>query len=64
MPTKRRRDKRRARLDDDEIAWLNGRDGGFVRFQAREVLECLWNEYGDEEQFHWDGTIDLPVRRC
>ena len=51
MPVKRRIDKRRDALTDNERNWLIGKPSGFVEFVPHEKLVALWElcwNLGDE----------------
>ena len=49
MPVKRRVDKRRAALSENEERWLRGQDSGFIQFKPHEELVLLWPTHGDSE---------------
>lgn len=61
MPRKRRVDKRRSALSENEINWLEGRPSGFVKFMDNDHLRALWDRYGDPTVVTWDGG-DAPPR--
>lgn len=64
MPVRRRNDKRRARLDDDEQAWLRGEShSGFVEFMPEEILRELWDRCGDHDLMQWTVTDSRPRER-
>jgi hypothetical protein len=55
MPVRRRNDKRRAAVSQNEEAWLRGeRDCGFVEFKPHEKLLALWEKHSDPEVATWD----------
>jgi hypothetical protein len=50
MAIKKRLDKRRGVVSDDEAAWLRGdRNCGFIQFKRDEELQELWDRCGDHE---------------
>jgi len=63
MPVRRRNDKRRGAISENEAAWLRGdRDCGFVEFKRDEELQKLWDRCGDHESFYWEPGMDYPER--
>jgi hypothetical protein len=50
MPVKRRTDKRRSELTEDEADWLRGGDGGHDQkyFSTSDDLAALWREFADD----------------
>jgi hypothetical protein len=61
MPVKRRTNKRRDAITDDEAAWLRGdRESGFVEFKRPEELQKLWNSYGDHDELYWNPGMSRP----
>ncbi len=62
MAARRRKDKRRAGLDSDAIAWLAGEPCGFFEFKSHDELIPLWGKYGDPDVATWDmGRDTKPV---
>lgn len=62
MPVKRRRDKRRAELDDDTMAWLTGEQRNFTQFLPHEKLVAIWEAYNDPTISYWDKSINTNPR--
>jgi hypothetical protein len=63
MAIKKRLDKRRNALSDDEIAFLEGRPS-FTQFRDDAYLADLWEKYGDTRIATWDiGKHSSPVSR-
>lgn len=53
MAVKRRLNKRRDALRDDEIAFLEGRPS-FTQFRDDAYLADLWDKYGDTSIATWE----------
>lgn len=53
MPVRRRSDKRRDALTDDEINWLEGRPS-FTAFKDDDFLADLWARHGDTGIATWE----------
>jgi hypothetical protein len=48
MGIKKRLDKRRGAISEDEAAWLRGDyHCGFIEFKRDEELQELWDRHGD-----------------
>jgi len=63
MPVKRRTNKRRDAISEDEAAWLRGdRNCGFIQFTRDEELQELW-EYGDHDAFYWEPPMSFPKKK-
>ena len=61
MPRKRRTNKKRTGLTDDEAAWLRGdRDSGFVEFKPDDELHALWMANGDRDSMRWVPGMSRP----
>lgn len=64
MPVRKRADKRRAVLDDDQEAWLRGENHcGFVEFLTERQLRELWERYGDHDAFEWAEGMARPRQK-
>lgn len=65
MAIKKRLDKRRGAVSDDEAAWLRGdRDSGFIQFKHDDELQELWECHGDHEAMLWEPGMHRPQRGC
>jgi hypothetical protein len=61
MAIKKRLDKRRGAVDDDEAAWLRAdRDCGFVQFKHWPDLQELWDCAGDHDTMFWKPGMYFP----
>jgi hypothetical protein len=61
MPVRRRNDKRRGAISDDEAAWLRGDSNcGFIEFKRDEELQELWDRCGDHETMYWEPPMSSP----
>ena len=61
MAIKKRLDKRRGSVSDDEAAWLRGdHHCGFVEFRRDDELQALFNSHGDHDAFHWEPSMRFP----
>jgi len=62
MPRKKRNDKRRAALTDDNIKWLEGSGPSFTQFKNHDELVALWQAFGDPDVATWDCEEDTRPR--
>jgi hypothetical protein len=61
MAIKKRLDKRRGAVSDDEAAWLRGDyHCGFIQFKHDEELQELWDRHGDHEAMFWNPGMHRP----
>jgi hypothetical protein len=62
MAIKRRLEKRRGTVSEDEAAWLRGdRDSGFIQFKPDEELQELWDRHGDHKTMYWKPGENHPT---
>src|ERR1700687_6172945 len=63
MPIRKRNITRRASLDSNAQAWLDGRcrESGFYQFKPDAELEALWAEHGDTDTMFWRRDMSLPI---
>ena len=62
MPVRRRTDKRRDALDEDEIAWLEGRISWFDFASLDEKREA-WEKHGDKTNYKWHEELSQPIKK-
>jgi hypothetical protein len=61
MPVRKRNLSRRASLDFNALAWLNGEPCGFFEFKHDDELAAIWQEHGDENTMFWRRDMSLPI---
>jgi hypothetical protein len=60
---KKRLDKRRSAISENEAAWLRGDyHCGFIGFKRDEELQELWYRHGNHEALFWEPGMSRPER--
>jgi hypothetical protein len=61
MAIKKRIDKRRGAVGEDEAAWLRGDyHCGFIGFKPDDELQELWDRHGDLGAMYWEPSMSRP----